>query len=91
MAAIDAGRAAGSEDEFGAERGLSGEPTALAEDEQAPIETFAQLHATAGVGAAAGPAGDLDPPDPQAHGVVAGHECSTRSSVANGIRKQVSW
>lgn len=64
--ALLAGGAPGDEDEVGLQRGPRGEPRPLVEDEQAAIEQFAEFDAAAGVGAAAGPRGDLEPARPEA-------------------------
>ena len=67
-----AGGAPGGEDEVGLRRGLRHEPRPVVEDEKAAIEAFAELDATAGIGAPAGPARDLDPASAEADGVKIG-------------------
>src|SRR2546427_12973458 len=61
------------EHERGPGRRLTGERSALIENEEPPVEELADLDATAGVGAPAAAGRDLHPARPEAHGVVAGH------------------
>jgi hypothetical protein len=70
--AIGARRPAGHEGEGGAGRRLGREYGAVVEREQSPVEEFSQLHAAAGVGAAARAWRDLQPARAEADGVVAG-------------------
>jgi len=72
--AIAARIAPGREHEGGRGRRLRSEERVLIEDDEAAIEELAQFHATAGVGAAAGPGRDLEPAGAQPHGVVPGHD-----------------
>jgi hypothetical protein len=69
--AIAAGIAAGREHEGGRGRRLRGEECVRIEDDEAAIEELAHFHATAGIGAGAGPGRDLEPTGPQPPGGVA--------------------
>ena len=61
------GIAPGREHEGGRGRRLRGEERVPIEDDEAAIEELAKFHATAGVGAAAGPGRDLEPTGAQPH------------------------
>jgi len=65
--AVAARIAPGREHEGGRGRRLRGEERVPIEDDEAAIEELAKFHATAGVGAAAGPGRDLEPTGAQPH------------------------
>ena len=66
--------AARLQDELRSRGGVRAEEDALVEDQEAPVEQFAEVDAAAGVGAGAGAGRDLHPTVHEPHGIVAGHE-----------------
>jgi hypothetical protein len=76
-------RAPGDQDEIGRGRRIRGEAASVVVDEQATVEAFAQVHATAGVRAAVRAARDLDEARPEPDGVVA--RDATRVAAAEAI------
>ena len=77
-------RPAGDEDEIARGGRGRGEAAPLIVDQQAAVEALADLDAAAGVGAAVGAAGDLDPPRAEADGVVAGDAARVAAAEAIG-------
>ena len=65
-------RPARDEDEVGRRGRIGDQASPLIVDQQAAIEAFADLDAAAGIGAPVRAAGNLEPPRPEADGVVAG-------------------
>jgi len=74
----------GPQDEGGARTGLRGEHVGVVEHDEPAVEQFPELDAQAGPAPAPRARGQLQPAQPEAHGVVGGHAAVVAAAEEEG-------